>query len=44
MYKTTTKTTFVDDDVAKAIRYFYRVRAANASGFGPWSEIVSRVQ
>lgn len=44
LFKTTTKTTFVDDDVAKGVRYFYKVRAINAAGEGPWSEAVSRVQ
>jgi hypothetical protein len=44
LFKTTTKTSFVDDDVNKGVRYFYRVRAINAAGEGPWSEAVSRVQ
>ena len=44
LFKTTTKTSFVDDDVDKGVRYFYRVRALNASGEGAWSEAVSRVQ
>ncbi len=44
LFKTTTKTSFVDDDVAQGVRYFYRVRAINAAGEGPWSEAVSRVQ
>jgi hypothetical protein len=43
-FKYTSKTTFVDDDVAKGVRYFYRVRAVNTAGEGPWSEAVSRVQ
>ena len=43
-YKYTSKITFVDDDVAKGVRYFYRVRAVNTAGEGPWSEAVSRVQ
>jgi hypothetical protein len=43
-FKTTKKTSFVDDEVAKGIRIFYRVRAANTNGVGPWSEAVSRVQ
>ena len=43
-FKITIKTTFVDDDVVKGVRYFYRVRAVNAAGEGPWSEAVSRVQ
>jgi hypothetical protein len=43
-FKTTKKTSFVDDEVAKGIRTFYRVRAANTNGVGPWSEAVSRVQ
>jgi len=43
-FKTTRKTNFVDDDVPKGIRIFYRVRAANTNGVGPWSEAVSRVQ
>ncbi len=43
-FKFTSKTTFVDDDVIKGVRYFYRVRAVNTAGTGPWSEAVSRVQ
>lgn len=44
IFKTTIKTSFVDDDVLKGVRLFYRVRAVNAAGAGPWSEAVSRVQ
>ena len=44
LFKTTQKTYFVDDDVPKGVRMFYKVRACNAAGFGPWSEPVSRVQ
>ncbi len=44
LFKSTTKLTFVDDDVQKGVRYFYRVRAINTAGEGPWSEAVSRVQ
>lgn len=40
----TTKSSFVDDDVPKGVRVFYRVRAVNRSGYGPWSEAVSKVQ
>jgi hypothetical protein len=43
-FKTTKKINFVDDDVTKGVRTFYRVRAANRNGVGPWSEAVSRVQ
>jgi hypothetical protein len=43
-FKTTTKTTIVDDDVKKGVRYFYRVRAINPSGSGEWSESVNKVQ
>ncbi len=43
-FKATKKAVFVDDDVVKGVRYFYRVRATNAAGAGPWSEAVSRVQ
>ena len=43
-FKATKKTSFVDDDVVKGVRYFYRVRATNTAGAGPWSEAVSRVQ
>jgi hypothetical protein len=43
-YKTTKKVKFVDDDVKRGTRYFYRVRAVNASGNGPWSEAVSALQ
>ena len=44
LFKTTKKTNFVDDDVTKGVRVFYKVRACNAAGAGPWSEAVSRVQ
>lgn len=43
-FKTTSKTQFIDDDVVKGIRYFYRVRAMNRNGQGHWSEAASRVQ
>lgn len=43
-YKTTKKVKFVDDDVKKGVRYFYRTRGFNPSGNGAWSEPVSRVQ
>ncbi|MCE1165531.1 MAG: fibronectin type III domain-containing protein [Bacteroidetes bacterium] len=43
-YKQTSKITFVDDNVLKGIRYFYKVRALNRNGQGPWSEPVSKVQ
>jgi hypothetical protein len=38
------KLNFVDDDVEKGIRYFYRYRGINTTGVGEWSEPVSRVQ
>jgi len=44
LFKTTTKTYFVDDDIPQGIRIFYRVRAVNSAGQGPWSQPVSRVQ
>jgi len=43
-YKQTLKTNFLDDEVTKGVRYFYRVRAVNANGEGPWSTAQSRVQ
>jgi len=43
-FKLTSKSTFVDDDIVKGNRYFYRVRAINSRGEGPWSSPVSRVQ
>ena len=43
-FKTTKKTSFVDDEVPKGVRVFYRVRAANTNGVGPWSEAVSKVK
>jgi hypothetical protein len=43
-FKTTRKIFFVDDDVVKGQRVWYKVRAMNAAGLGPWSEPVSRVQ
>jgi hypothetical protein len=44
LFKTTQKTTFVDDDVIKGRRMFYKVRAVNPAGVGPWSDAASRVQ
>jgi hypothetical protein len=44
LLKTTKKLSFVDDDVVKGTRVFYKVRAVNNKGEGPWSEAVSRVQ
>ncbi len=43
-FKISKKTSFVDDDVPKGVRVFYKVRAVNGAGQGPWSEAVSRVQ
>lgn len=43
-FKITSKTTFVDDEVEKGVRYFYRVQAFNAHGTGTMSEAVSRIQ
>lgn len=43
-YKTTKKTSFVDDEVPKGIRIFYRVRAANTNGVSSCCESVSKVQ
>lgn len=43
-FKITSKTTFVDDDVEKGVRYFYKVQAFNSRGAGPMSEAVSRIQ
>jgi len=42
--KSIKKLLFVDDDVEAGVRYFYRVRGANNTGAGAWSEPVSRVQ
>lgn len=44
LLKTTKKTSFVDDDVVKGMRVFYKVRVTNSKGDGPWSEAVSKVQ
>ncbi|MBK8553997.1 MAG: hypothetical protein IPL53_24295 [Ignavibacteria bacterium] len=43
-FKITSKISFIDDDVEKGVRYFYKVQAFNAHGAGPMSEAVSRVQ
>ncbi len=43
-FKTTKKNKFVDDDVLKGIRYFYRERGINANFNGEWSEAVSALQ
>lgn len=44
LFKVTNKASFVDDEIPKGVRVFYRVRAVNRGGQGPWSEAVSRVQ
>jgi hypothetical protein len=44
LFKTTQKTSFVDDDVIKGQRLFYKVRSVNAAGVGPWSDVASRAQ
>ena len=44
LFKNTQKISFVDDDVVKGQRAFYKVRAVNPAGVGPWSEPVSKVQ
>jgi len=36
LFKTTRKISFVDDDVVKGQRVFYKVRAVNPAGVGPW--------
>ena len=43
-YKVTSKMSFVDNDVQKGRRYWYRVRSINRKGAGPWSEASSKVQ
>jgi hypothetical protein len=43
-FKVTKSKNFVDDEVKKGVRYFYRFRGFNNSGNGAWSEPVSRVQ
>ncbi|HVN48809.1 MAG TPA: hypothetical protein VMU30_08315 [Bacteroidota bacterium] len=44
LFKTTQKLSFVDDDVVKGQRTWYKVRAVNAAGAGPWSDPANRVQ
>ena len=43
-FKTSKKTNFVDDEVPRGKRCFYRVRGVNTAGTGEWSEAVSKVQ
>ncbi len=43
-FKITSKIEFVDDNVMPGVRYFYRLRAFNTTGDGPWSAPISRVQ
>ena len=43
--RTTKRTKYVFDDVRPGYRYYFRVRGANASGRGEWSEVaISGVQ
>lgn len=41
-FESTKKTSFVDDEVPKGVRVFYRVRAANTNGVGLWSEPLAK--
>jgi hypothetical protein len=43
-FKVSRVKSFVDDEIKKGVRYFYRFRGFNAAGHGAWSEPVSRVQ
>jgi hypothetical protein len=43
-FKVSNRKNFVDDEVKKGVRYFYRFRGFNTAGNGAWSEPVSRVQ
>lgn len=43
-FRESTKISIVDDDVQPGVRYFYRVQAFNSKGYGPMSNVVSRVQ
>jgi hypothetical protein len=43
-FKISKRKVFIDDEVKKGVRYFYRFRGFNANGYGAWSEPVSRVQ
>ncbi len=43
-FKVSTRKSFIDEDVKKGVRYFYRFRGFNNMGNGAWSEPVSRVQ
>ncbi|MCL5028927.1 MAG: hypothetical protein M1480_07895, partial [Bacteroidetes bacterium] len=40
-FKATKKAAFVDDDVVKGVRYFYRVRATNTAGAGPGAKLLA---
>ena len=40
-YKHSSKKSFIDKNVKAGVRYFYRVRAVNRNGEGPWSVIKS---
>ena len=42
-YKHSSKKSFADNNVKAGVRYFYRVRAVNRNGEGPWSVITSRI-
>lgn len=42
--ETVYKLSFVDNNVVKGKRYFYRIRGVNRTSKGEWSAIVSRIQ
>jgi hypothetical protein len=43
-FKISKRKVFVDNEVKKGVRYFYRFRGFNSNGYGAWSEPVNRVQ
>lgn len=43
-FKITTTTQLIDNEVKKGERVWYRVRAANTHGAGPWCEPLNKIQ
>ncbi|MEI8202501.1 MAG: hypothetical protein WCH34_05785 [Bacteroidota bacterium] len=44
LFKSTTRISFIDDEIEAGVRYFYRVRAVNRRGKGAWSVVANKIQ
>jgi hypothetical protein len=44
LFKSTSRISFIDNEIEAGVRYFYRVRAVNRRGKGVWSAVANKIQ